>query len=231
MYHRYAIYVTATPDSALARFGAQWLGWDSATGQRVAQPDVTGLDLPAITAAPHPYGFHGTVKPPFRLARNTTPDALLADLTALCARLPAVTLQGLELARLGGFFALVPVGDSTVLASMAAEVVQTLDNHRAPPTPAEIEKRRAARLNPQQEAHLQRWGYPYVMDQFRYHMTLTGRLDADTRQTAQAALATRLADVPLAPFTIDALTLLGQDDAGRFHQIARLPLGAAPRAR
>ena len=87
-----------------------------------------------------------------------------------------------------------------------------------------MDKRRAARLNPQQETHLQRWGYPYVLDQFRYHMTLTGRLDADTRPTAQAAMADRIAGLPLAPFIIDALTLLGQDDAGRFHQIARLPL-------
>ncbi|UOA28638.1 DUF1045 domain-containing protein [Pseudosulfitobacter sp. DSM 107133] len=224
MYHRYAIYVTADPDSALARFGAAWLGWDSATGQPVAQPEVAGLDMPAITAAPHPYGFHGTVKPPFRLSDGTTPDALLADLTALCANLPAVTLAGLELARLGGFFALVPQGDSPALADMAAQVVQGLDSHRAPPTGAEMEKRRAARLNPQQEAHLQRWGYPYVMDQFRYHMTLTGRLDADTRETAKTALTTRIAALPLSPFSIDALTLLGQDDAGRFHQIARLPL-------
>ncbi len=229
MYHRYAIYVTPAPDSALADFGAHWLGWDSATGQPVTQPGVAGLDLPAITAAPHPYGFHGTVKPPFRLADDTTPDALLADLAALCIQLAPVTLSGLELARLGGFFALVSVGDSAALADMASKVVQALDTYRAPPTAPEIEKRRAARLNPQQEAHLQRWGYPYVMDQFRYHMTLTGRLDADTRETVQAALATRIADIALTPFAIDALTLLGQDDAGRFHQIARLPLtGLAP---
>ncbi|MCR8827651.1 DUF1045 domain-containing protein [Pseudosulfitobacter koreensis] len=229
MYHRYAIYVTPQPDSPLADFGAHWLGWDSATGQPVAQPDIAGLDLPAITAAPQPYGFHGTVKPPFRLGDKSTPDALLADLTTLCTRLAPVTLAGLELARLGGFFALVPRGDSAALADLAAEVVQRLDAHRAPPTEAEIEKRRAARLNPQQEAHLQRWGYPYVMDQFRYHMTLSGRLEADTRAPVQAALAERLADIPLTPFAIDALTLLGQDDAGRFHQIARVPLaGIAP---
>lgn len=224
MYHRYAIYVTAAPDTALAQFGAEWLGWDSATGTAVTQPQVAGLDMPAITAAPHPYGFHGTIKPPFRLAGASTPDALLADLTALCARLPAVTLQGLELARLGGFFALVPHGDDTALADMAAQVVQSLDHHRAAPSQAELDKRRAARLNPQQEAHLQQWGYPYVLDQFRYHMTLTGRLEADARAAAQSALAMRTADLPLAPFVIDALTLLGQDDAGRFHQIARLPL-------
>ena len=224
MYHRYAIYVTATPDTALAQFGAEWLGWDSATGTAIPQPQVPGLDMPAITEAPHPYGFHGTIKPPFRLAEGSTPDALLADLTALCTRLPAVTLQGLELARLGGFFALVPVGDETALADMAAQVVQSLDHHRAAPSEAEMDKRRAARLNPQQETHLQRWGYPYVLDQFRYHMTLTGRLEADTRPTAQAAMADRIAGLPLAPFIIDALTLLGQDDAGRFHQIARLPL-------
>ncbi len=224
MYHRYAIYVTAAPDTALAQFGAAWLGWDSATGTPVTQPQVPGLDMPAITAAPHPYGFHGTIKPPFRLAEGSTPDALLADLTALCTRLPAVTLQGLELARLGGFFALVPQGDDTALADMAAQVVQSLDHHRAAPSQAEMDKRRAARLNPQQEAHLQRWGYPYVLDQFRYHMTLTGRLEAVTRAAAQSALATHTADLPLAPFVIDALTLLGQDDEGRFHQIARLPL-------
>ena len=70
-----------------------------------------------------------------------------------------------------------------------------------------------------------RWGYPYVMDQFRFHMTLTGRLDADTAERAEAALAPLLEPLPLQPYKVDALNLLGQDAQGRFHQIARYPLG------
>ena len=225
MYKRYAVYETPAPGSALARFGACWLGWDSALGQEVPHPVVPDLDVAAITARPRAYGFHGTIKPPFRLADGQSQDTLQQALAALCADAAPVSLDGLCCARLGRFLALVPVGDTTALADLAARAVQELDPFRAPPNAAELAKRRAARLNPAQEALLMRWGYPYVMDQFRFHMTLTGRLDADTAERAEAALAPLLEPLPLQPYKVDALTLLGEDAQGRFHQIARYPLG------
>ncbi|WP_254684906.1 DUF1045 domain-containing protein [Tateyamaria omphalii] len=224
MFTRYAVYYTPEVDTPLAAFGAAWLGWDSVAGRAETHPPVAAIDVAAVTGTPRKYGFHGTIKPPFRLAEGQTADGLQAALAALCASAAPVTLQGLDLARLGRFLALVPQGDATPLATLAARAVQELDRFRAPPTDAELAKRRAARLTPAQDAHLVRWGYPYVMDEFRFHLTLSGRLDEDTMDRTEAALIPLLAPLDLSPYHITGLTLLGEDDAGMFHQIQRYAL-------
>lgn len=224
MFRRYAIYHTPKAGTALADFGAAWLGWDSGTGRSVPHPQAAPLPMAQITETPRKYGFHGTIKPPFRLADGMTHHGLEAALSDLCATAAPVVLDGLHLARLGRFLALVPMGEATDLAQLAARVVQGLDPFRAPPTDQELAKRRAAPLTPVQEANLVAWGYPYVMDAFRFHMTLTGKLDKATAKQAEETLDLMLRNLDLAPYPVDALALLGEDDAGHFHQIHRIPL-------
>lgn len=224
MFIRYALYFTPASGTPLAEFGANWLGWDSATGTPRAHPDMPGLDVATITATPRKYGFHGTLKPPFRLAEGCTADALASAMDDFCAKTPSVRLAGLELSKLGRFLALTPQGDTTKLAALAAGVVEVFDPFRAPLNDAELAKRRAGGLTPAQEAHLQAWGYPFVMDQFRFHLTLSGRLAPELADDVVAALAPKVAALPIAPYDIDGLTLLGEDADGRFHQVHRIVL-------
>ena len=225
MFTRYAIYFTPAPQSDLAAFGSAWLGWDSATGQTVDHPSAPGLDVAGITARPRKYGFHGTIKPPFHLAEGASYDGLEAAVRALCASAAPVTIEaGLELAHLGRFIALVPGDDASALAQLAARFVQELDGFRAPPSEAELARRQAAGLNPAQLANLNAWGYPHVLDQFRFHLTLTGRLAHEEGETAEQGLRPLISQLPLRPFEIDAMTLLGSDAEGRFHQLHRVPL-------
>lgn len=222
MYDRYAIYFT--PQGDLAALGAAWLGWDVAQGRAVTHPDVGGLDVAAITQTPRKYGLHGTIKPPFVLTEGMTADALMAQTDALCRTLAPVTLDGLELAALGRFLALVPVGDQSALAALAGEVVQQLDGFRAMPSEAELARRRQANLTPAQDAHLVRWGYPYVLDQFRFHITLSSKLPkaqvAQVRQAITPLFAPHLG----VPFEIGSLTLAGQRADGMFEEIHRYAL-------
>ena len=224
MFTRYAIYHTPAPGTPLDSFGAHWLGWDSAQGAARPHPDMGGLDLAEVTAKPRKYGFHGTIKPPFHLAEGTTAQGLSDAVAAFCAGAAPVTLDGVELARLGRFLALVPDGDASALAGLAARAVQELDPFRAPASATELDKRRASRLSAAQEAHLRRWGYPYVLDQFRFHMTLTGPLEDHKAAEVETALADPLTALDLAPYHIDGLTLMGEDAAGKFHQIHRYGL-------
>lgn len=222
---RYAVYVLPPP-GALADFGAAWLGWDIAAGQPAAHPDVTGVDVAALTATPRKYGLHATVKPPFRLRDGTTPEALSLALDAFCAARKAVPLDGLDLHRIGGFLALVPRGDIHALNALAADTVRELDAFRAPLTDADLIRRRATRLTPAQDALLMRWGYPYVMDEFRFHITLTGRLGPEA-DDLRARLAPLVAPVLPIPYIIEDLCLVGEADDGRFHLIRRVPLSGA----
>ncbi len=212
---RYAIYYVPRIQP-LAAAGAAWLGWDVVAGCTVAQPDVPGIA--ALTQAPRKYGLHATLKPPFALAEGNCVDDLDAALAQFAKAQASVSLDGLQLDRLGRFLALVPVGDQTHLATLAANCVQNFDMFRAPAPDAEVARRRAAGLTPSQDAHLLRWGYPYVLDQFRFHITLTGSLGDDQLRVAQDYLQQTLPALP-APFLIDQIALVGQRADGFFHLI------------
>ncbi|WP_407495490.1 DUF1045 domain-containing protein [Pseudooceanicola sp. MF1-13] len=222
-YSRYAIYYVPAP-GPLMGFTARWLGWDVLTGSPAAHPDLP-VDVAAITATPRKYGFHGTIKPPFHLAEGSEAGALLDAARLLCATLPPVTLEGLELSRIGRFIALTPVGDTDALATLAATCVRNLDRFRAPPSEAELARRRQANLSPRQETLLDAWGYPYVMEEFRFHMTLSGRLNSEKVGEVIEVLRPELSPWLGKPYRIDALALVGERTDKHFELIDYLPLG------
>ena len=230
-FQRYAVYYAPEP-GAFADFAASWLGWDAESGSEVVHPDVNGLPLPVadITATPRKYGFHGTIKPPFRLAEGSSDVGLMADLEALASNLAPVTLDGLELSLLGRFLALTPSGDQRALADLAAKVVEGLDQHRRPASEAELKKRRGAGLSERQDANLMKWGYPYVMEEFRFHLTLSGKLSKPEAQATQDTLAPVLAPLLPRPFSVSELCLFGEASDGRFHLIHRYTLSGASAA-
>ena len=205
----------------MAEFGAQWLGWDIDLARICDRPEVTGIE--DITVAPRKYGFHGTLMPPFRLAEGTTPEALEAAVERIAARQSPIRLSGLELSTIGRFLALTPVGDACALQELARDIVAGLDQLRAPPTTAELARRRAAGLTINQEANLLRWGYPYVLDEFRFHMTLTDKLTGMQRPLAEAAIRERLPELPQ-PFDMAEIALVGERTDGMFQTLGRFAL-------
>ncbi|MGV8989048.1 MAG: DUF1045 domain-containing protein [Cypionkella sp.] len=221
---RYAIYY-APEAGPFATAAAQWLGWDPALGISVAQPDL-GFDLAAMTEDPRKYGFHGTIKPPFRLAEGVDRDALSHALTGLASSLKPIQMPGLQMLVLDGFLALVPQGDTAALSALAAQVVERLDGLRAPLTEAEIARRRPERLTPRQRALLDQFGYPYVMEELRFHLTLSSRLtDAEHAVLMPLAKAHFAPHLPH-PFRLPALSLFGEATDGTFHLLHSYPLAA-----
>ena len=103
------------PEGTLAEFGACWLGWDIARGCAVRQVDSPGLN--EVTETPRKYGFHGTLKPPFRLADGASAEDLHGALSDLAFTVPPARCDGLELTVLGSFLALTPRGDLGVYSS------------------------------------------------------------------------------------------------------------------
>ncbi len=221
-FKRYGLYVV--PDGELFALGSAWLGWDSAAGARVRQPSVPDLPAPVevLTATPRKYGFHGTIKPPFVLADGADAGQLDTAARAFCATRAPVVIASLSVRRMGGFVALVPTAPSGALSDLAAACVRDLDRFRAPPSQAELARRRKPGLSVAQEALLQAWGYPHVMDEFRFHMTLTGR--TPHAENVRAVLAAHFAPTLPAPFVVNTLALMGEDADGAFHLIHRYDL-------
>lgn len=205
----------------MADFGASWLGWDVVKGRTADQFDL--VDLRQITKAPHRYGFHGTLKPPFRLSQTQSLAGLETAAADLAATLAPAVCDGLELATLGRFLALVPMGGRPGLQRIAQACVQELDIFRAPAEASELARRRAAGLSPRQEALLVQWGYPYVLEEFRFHLTLTGRLPQEDVQLWSERVGNFLPKLP-APFVIDQIALCGERAGGRFEMLHRYRL-------
>lgn len=134
----------------------------------------------ASIAEPRRYGFHATLKPPFVLADGATEAVLAAALDAFAREQRPFDAPGLVVARIGRFVALVPGAPAPALHALADECVRVFDRFRAPPTREETARRQRTDLSPRQRALLDRWGYPYVFEEYRFHMTLTGPLDAGT---------------------------------------------------
>jgi putative phosphonate metabolism protein len=213
--HRYALYFAPPAGSPLAGFGARWLGRDAHTGAAVAQPAVDGVPpdlLAALTASPRLYGFHATLKAPFRLGPGVTADGLREALAGFAAGRRSFDLR-LGLRSLHGFLALMEAEPSDDLQALADACVVEFDAFRAP-MPAEDRDRRAKGLDQHHRAHLDRWGYPYVLDTFRFHMTLSERLSDGDAALLRWTLGPLAAAVCADPIRVDAVTLFVQPGEG-----------------
>ena len=174
---RYAVYFTPPPDAPLTRLAASWLQRDAFGGDVPPFPSSLGLSAEEVwplTAEPRRYGFHATLKAPFRLAPGRDEEALADAFQAFCTSQQAVTLPRLVVRRLGNFLALVPEAPSAALDRLAGDAVTAFEPFRAPLDDAEIARRRPERLSASERENLQRWGYPHVFADFRFHMILTG---------------------------------------------------------
>ncbi|WP_170367848.1 DUF1045 domain-containing protein [Ruegeria arenilitoris] len=221
---RYAIYFVPPAQSDWSRFATSWLGWDIDAGRTVDHPIIDGLDVASVTQVPRKYGLHATMKPPFRLREDQSLSALQDTCARLAGKFAPVLLDRLEVARLGRFLALRPVGDTRDLNALAAACVRDLDPFRAPASETEMNRRRAAGLTMEQDANLTNWGYPYVLEAFRFHITLSGRLSKPMLANVQTVLNQRLVPLLPAPFDIRDLALVGEAEDGRFHMLQRYAL-------
>ena len=216
MIPRYAIYFAAGADSALSRFGAELLGYDVYTGDEMPFPaDASRVapDWRDVTADPRKYGFHGTLKAPMALAPGRTEAELIAVCAAFAGKARPMPSIRPVVDSISGFIAVIPTEPVGTLQQLAADCVREFDDFRAPMTAEDRARRKPDKLTERQRDYLDRWGYPYVMEEFRFHMTLTGRLDAERRGPILEMLRARFSALGLETLAIDRIALFKQDDA------------------
>jgi len=192
--YRYAIYFIPALNSPWWNAGCHWLGRCAATGQRLIQPSIAGVSAQQFqhcTSDPRRYGWHATLKAPFQLKSDTNVACLLQTLHELAQELPAFDMPPLQVSTDGGFLALRPVESNDAIQSTAAACVTRLHDFAQPLDTVELARRRKAPLTPAQDHLLVQWGYPWVLDEFKFHLSLTGPLagvtDAERLALIQAA--------------------------------------------
>lgn len=214
---RYAIYYTPGQTDPLARTAASWLGRDAFADEPQTVPEVSSLSPAEIayhTASARRYGFHATLKAPFHLADGMTERELDDAVSDFAAGVEPIALDSLVPTRLDGFLALTPGKPSAELDRFAGDVVTHFDRFRAPLTDADIQRRSPGSLNPVQFRNLTQWGYPYVFEDFRFHMTLTGRLSEQELPAVRAAIDEVFGEALARPIAVDGIALFIEPEPG-----------------
>lgn len=232
--HRYAVYFAPAPGTLGWLAGSHWLGRCAAQLQPLPQLDIQGVakeDLHRLTAAPRRYGWHGTLRAPFVLSPGVDWATLHHAVQAVASSLQPFTLPPMQIERLDDFLALVPMASAATQAAIhavAAACVTQLQPLAAPLPPAELARRRAGGLTPRQDALLQRWGYPFVLEEFRFHMSLTGPLglvNTGTQALVHDAAEQFFVDLP--PLRFNSLALFAEPAPGAdFVLLDHLEMGA-----
>jgi putative phosphonate metabolism protein len=210
---RYAIYFMPDPRSTLWEFGSRAVGYDA-----YLRRTCPFLDHPIYnhdkaldwTADPRRYGFHATLKAPFELREGASEADLVATAQAVASKTHAIQLDRLIVAEISAFVALVEAVPSQALAALAADCVRAFEPLRGPLSASDLARRLQTLMSERRRANLDRWGYHLVFEDFRFHMTLTGSLDADTQRKLKEVLEEVYANLDPRPVLIDAIAIYRQ---------------------
>ena len=217
MPERFALYYAPDTESPLWRLAVHWLGRDPAASA-IESPDLPGIDTGyrlRVSESARRYGFHATIKAPMVLAPCRERRDLAAALDGFGARTASTAIGRLVLTFIDGFLALVPAHQSAELTSAAAEVVGEFEPFRAPLAPADRERRiRSGSLTSRQVDLLDAYGYPHVMEEFRFHMTLTDRLPENERDAVMRAATAWFAPALDEDVVFDRIALYREPVAG-----------------
>jgi hypothetical protein len=226
---RYAICFTPPASDPLSLVAANWLGRNVFSGDMLEPPAVRGLGIHEIafhTAVPRRYGFHGVLKAPFHLSGDMSESQLLRDLMRFAGTFAPFQISRLEIARLGSFYSLMPSAPCGQIQYLASAIVQEFDRYRAPLSEADIERSDPDGLSAAQFANLHRWGNPYVMDEFRFHMPVTGSINAIDMPRIEPALRTIFEPVLKEPVMVSNVALMIEEGTGGPFRVHSLhPMG------
>jgi hypothetical protein len=232
---RYAIYFVPAAATKLYRYGSSILGYDCYSGDAIDLPEEFGqqsdkaaVNWRELSATPRPYGFHATLKAPFYLSPACTEQQLVNALQNFAGLGHAVHAFAPTVRLINGFFAIVPLKLEASLDTLAASCTTIFDAYRAPISPRERARRIALGLNQSQIQNLDRWGFPYVLSEFKFHMTLTGQVPARRCKAILGVLLDGLHRMHVErTIPVDRLALLKQSEPdGSFRVVSESMLKA-----
>jgi len=205
--YRYAIYYAPEASSEWWAAGSHWLGRCALTGRKLAQTVIDGVapdHFHTYTQDPRRDGWHATLKAPFVLAHGESLSSLITALRSIASQNAAFAMPRLQVSTDGGFLALRPTVHHPRIHSTADACVTGLQALAQALTAEDLARRRQKRLTTRQEGYLQAWSYPWVLDEFQFHMSLTGTLrnvPADELTALVSAAQARFDALPVCRFT------------------------------
>lgn len=189
------------------------------TGLAVLQPVLPGLA--EATAEPRRYGLHGTLKAPFVPRYGL--QSFLQAATSFAAQCHSFALPALAVKEIEAVVALCPVTASPQLYQLAEACVKILDPHRTPES-EDVQAKRRNGKTARQIVHITQFGYPFIFEDFNFHMTLTGQMKNNPYLKAACAYFSQALGQPR---FIDNLAIFVEEEKGSpFRLYCRLPFAS-----
>lgn len=227
---RYALSYVPEKGSLLADFGRTWLGRDIDSSEFYEQPSIEGVTPERLSELTHwrrSDGLHGILKPPFQINPSSSLDGFLDTARLFSKFLKPVEIPQLEVNVIGKFIALTPTISSRELVDLASECVRIFEGFRQPVMIDMDRRYRKDKLTVYQNRMLKHWGYPYVMEEFRFFIPLTDRIEDDQERDACIDAITTLSKPAIRnPVRIQELTIMGQESRkDPMRIVERIPFG------
>jgi hypothetical protein len=143
--------------------------------------------------------------------------ALVEAMAAFCACRRRLVTGKLQLHRFPRFLALVPESETAELDWLADSCVTYFDHFRSPITPED--RARRGDMTSAEAALFEQFGYNFIFNNFKFHITLAGPLDEPELDALQPALATAVAPLCEKPFAVEDLCLFGDPGEGAPFQL------------
>lgn len=225
---RYAIYYSPPRNSLLESAGTYWLGRTAFRYGQVPKEIPERFfkqEYYQLIESPRWYGFHGTIRAPFELAEHVKPEEFIKEVRKICATHTPFNLSGLAVSSFSGFLALTPTSGYPELIKLHSDLVRKLDFLRPPLSQFDLKRHLDKQLSKRQEQLLRRFGYPFVLEEFKFHMTLTGTIEDKVRSSYKEKLEHILNPYLTEPVPVQEVSIYMQPDRKTpFVEHTRIPL-------
>lgn len=233
-YKRVAIYFLPKKNSSLENFGKNLLGRDINKKKKISltrrqkyfiNRGFTYFDeLKDYCEEPAKYGFHATLKAPFRLKRNVKTKNFYDVISHIAAQHSRFKIKGLKIVYSKKFTFITSRKPNKLLINLENDLVKHLDTFRAELNKTEIKKRIPDSLTFKQNKYLKEWGYPFVFDQFKFHMTLMNQNNNKLSNKQKLELEKLIYKISNNVIEFNEISLLGENKNGHFEEIKRFKL-------
>ena len=235
-YKRVAIYFLPKKNSSLENFGKNLLGRDINKKKKISltrrqkyfiNRGFTYFDeLKDYCEEPAKYGFHATLKAPFRLKRNVKTKNFYDVISHIAAQHSRFKIKGLKIVYSKKFTFITSRKPNKLLINLENDLVKHLDTFRAELNKTEIKKRIPDSLTFKQNKYLKEWGYPFVFDQFKFHMTLMNQNNNKLSNKQKLELEKLIYKISNNVIEFNEISLLGENKNGHFEEIKRFKLNS-----
>ena len=233
-YSRYAIYYAPPKESNLEEFGRYWFGWDPLNAKLINNKqrinylngfgikNLKNIDKNVLIAKK--YGFHGTLIPPFKLNKNYSTNTLFKKTEDIAKKFKKFKFYKFKLKKINNFYAFVQNKKNNNINKLSNRLVRELFKFRSPLTKKEIDRRNPSKLSKFQLNILYKWGYPYLMSEFKFHMTLASEVTGNKLYSELKKIENNKEIILNEINNFDKIYIFGENQKGMFENLENFSL-------